>query len=85
MANYDNNAHINGRLIDLLNVLDARAVVSIFKLNDKGEQILLQNCVPVYQLLANFNEDGYTRDFRRFEVVGLNVGLTTNILIKKGE
>ena len=85
MANYENNAHINGRLIDLLNVLDARAVVSIFKLNDKGEQILLQNCVPVYQLLANFNEDGYTRDFRRFEVVGLNVGLTTDILIKKGE
>ena len=83
MANIENNAHINARLIDLLNILDARAVVSIYKLDEKGNQVLLQNCAPVYQLLANYNEDGYTRDFRRFEVVGLIAGLTTNILIRK--
>jgi len=77
------NAHVNARLIDLLNILDARAVVSIYKLDEKDNQVLLQSCVPVYQLLANF-VDG-TRDFRRYEVVGLIAGLTTNILIKKGE
>lgn len=78
-----NNANINARLIDLLNVLDARAVVSVFEMDENEKQILRFDCVPVWQILSAFPEDKGKNALKRYDVIGLTVGLTTSILIKK--
>lgn len=71
-----NNAIINGRLKDLLNILDARASVDIF--TSETELLIHAN---VYELLAN---DEFMRKYgRNYYVNGLTVGLTTSILITK--
>lgn len=83
----ENNANINARLIDLLNVLDMRAQVTIFELDENENQhIKFDSCMPVYKLMAALDTDDVNiRKYRAYEVIGLNLGLTTNILIKKGE
>ena len=77
------NANIIARLIDLLNVLDARATVSVFEMDENGKQILRFDCVPVWQILSVFPDNKETNALKRYDVIGLNVGLNTNILIKK--
>ena len=77
------NANINTRLIDLLNILDARATVSVFELQEDGKQILRFDCVPVWNILSAFPENKETNALKRYEVIGLNIGINTNILIKK--
>lgn len=78
-----NNANIQARFIDLLNVLDARAVVTVFELQENEKQILRFDCVPVWQILSAFPDDKETNALKRYDVIGLNVGMNTNILIKK--
>lgn len=71
-----NNAIINGRLKDLLEILDARAHVDIFT----SETDVLRHAV-VYELLADVE---FMRTYgRKYYVVGLTVGLSTSILISK--
>lgn len=83
----EKNANINARLIDLLNVLDMRTQVTIFELDENGNQhIKFDSCMPVYKLMAALDTDDVNiRKYRGYEVIGLNLGLTENILIKKGE
>ena len=77
------NANINTRLIDLLNILDARATVSVFEMDENEKQILRFDCVPVWQILSAFPNDKETNALKRYDVIGLNIGLTTSILIRK--
>lgn len=83
----EKNAHINARLIDLANALDARATVSIYELDKNGTQVRIGDCaMPVYELLTAMNDN--TNAFykvRRYDVIGLVFDLTNRILIKKGE
>lgn len=74
-----NNAIINGfRLKDLLNILDARARVTVFKgitANDK----VTADSVKVYELLAS---EDFIKTYGKREVRGLVCFIdTTNILI----
>ena len=77
-----NNANINSRLIDLLEVLDARATINIFvEKEDKDEKTQESICYrKVYEFLA---EPELMRKYKNYEVCGLYCGLTTNILIKE--
>lgn len=77
-----NNANIQARLIDLLNILDARAVVSVYKLEPDRTQMLINSNEPVWKLLSFYEEH---KAFRLYEVVGLNIGLSDRILIRKAE
>lgn len=74
-----NNAIIDAPLNDLLKILDARATVSIYEVDENGVESLLFSCVPVYKFLT-FE---YKTHFRNYEVCGIVAGLTTNILIRK--
>ena len=77
-----NNAHINARLEDLFEILDARAHVSIFKKTDDGkEEILRSN--KLYRLLAD-NEFIGNRAIYNARVIGLTVSFgVTSILIEE--
>ena len=70
---------INARLMNLLEKFDARQIVSIYKIED-GKEYLVRDSEPVYKLWNFFEE---RPAFANYEVVGLNVGITTNILIAK--
>ncbi len=73
---------INAGLMNLLEKFDARQIVSIYKIED-GKEYLVRDSEPVYKLWDFFEK---RRDYAYYEVVGLNVGITTNILIaKRGE
>mgnify|MGYP003442356558 FL=1 len=69
---------INARLFDLLEILEARAMINIF-VEDNGEQKSVKY-LKVYEFLS-FPE--LMRKYKNYEVIGLQVGLTTNILIKE--
>lgn len=75
-----NNANIQARFIDLLNILDARAVVTVFELQEDGKQKKVFNNVHVWEILASFLPNDL---LKKYEVIGLNVGLTQSILIRK--
>ena len=73
---------INARLMNLLEKFDARQIVSIYKI-ENGKEYLVKDSEPVYKLWDFYEK---RRDYANYEVVGLNVGITTNILIaKQGE
>jgi hypothetical protein len=69
---------INARLFDLLEILEARAMINIF-VEDNGEQKSVKY-LKVYEFLS---EPELMRKYKNYEVIGLQVGLTTNILIKE--
>lgn len=71
----ENNALIDGRLIDLLDIMDCRATVAIY--TDETTQVFFGN---VYEFLANKD---LRRKYKNCEVVGLVLGLSPNILIKE--
>lgn len=74
----ENNAIINAGFNEFLQILDARAQVSVFEIDDAGNQTIRFNCAPVYELLTIEK-----KVFRHYEVVGLYAGLTINIMIRK--
>ena len=75
----ENNAIINIRLVDLLNILDARTTVSIF--TEIGKEPV-KNQFKVYELLA---DSDFMRANKNTEVNGIvNFIHITNILIKEG-
>lgn len=75
-----NNAIINGfRLKDLLNILDARAIVSIFT-GITSNDIIKDSC-KVYEILA---DKDFLETYGKREVKGLVSFInTTNILIEE--
>lgn len=75
----ENNGFINAYFNEFLQILDARAQVSIYKVDENGDESLLFSCVPVYKFLT----PEYKKGFRHYEVCGIVAGLTTNILIRK--
>lgn len=79
----EKNAHINARLIDLLNILDMRTQITVFGYDPDGKQVaLFGGTYPVYEIMTKVQND---RKLRNCEVVGINAGLVTNILVEKGE
>lgn len=77
-----NNAHINARLEDLFEFIDARAYVNIFRqLKDVKEELLRSN--KLYNLLAD-NEFIGNRSIYDARVIGLTVMLgVVSILIEE--
>ena len=71
-----NNATIRGNLQDLLGILDARATVTLFEDTPEGSTLIKQ--AKVYEILAN---DDLMNIYKTCDVVGLNFGLVTNILV----
>lgn len=72
-----NNAIMNGFLKDLLDILDARAVVYVFS----SETNSLIASTKVYKLLA---DDEFMQTYGRdYKVVGLTLGMSTSIMITK--
>jgi len=76
-----NNAKINARLIDLLNIIDARASVNIFVLAPGEDRERNIKYDLVYEILT---DKDFMRQYKSYEVIGLNIGLVNNILIKEG-
>ena len=75
----ENNAIIRSRLIDLLDVMDARATVNIFVEKD-GEQKSVKY-LKVYEFIS---EPELMRKYKDYEVIGLCCDFSsTNILIKE--
>lgn len=72
----EKNAIIRGRLIDLLDVLDARATINIY-VEDKP--LSVKN-LRVFEFLS---EPELMRKYKNYEVSGLRLGLTTDIMIKE--
>lgn len=74
----ENNAILNIRLVELLNILDARTIITLF--TEIGGEPVKSN-VKVYELLA---DDEFIKAHKNTEVKGL-VGFinVTNILIKE--
>lgn len=74
----ENNAIINIRLVELLNILDARAIITLF--TEIGGEPVKSN-VKVYELLA---DDDFIKAHKNTEVKGLVSFINvTNILIKE--
>lgn len=77
-----NNAHINARLEDLFEFIDARAYVNIFRQRKDGKEELLRSN-NLYNLLAD-NELIGDRSIYNARVIGLSFTLgVTNILIEE--
>lgn len=75
-----NNANIQARFIDLLNILDARAVVTVFELQEDGTQKIVFDYMTVWEILASFLPNDL---LKKYDVIGLNLGINSDILIKK--
>ena len=75
------NANINARLIDILNILDMRSHASVYEIDSYGRQMVLFSSQPVYKIIDKLENT----KVRRYEVIALNAGLTTDILVEKGE
>ena len=75
----ENNGFISAYFNEFMKILDARATVSIYEVDENGVESLLFSCVPVYKFLTF----AYKTHFRNYEVCGIVAGLTTNILIRK--
>lgn len=77
-----NNAHINARLEDLFEFIDARAYVNIFRQRKDGKEELLRSN-KLYNLLSD-NEFIGNRSIYNARVIGLTVSLgVTSILIEE--
>lgn len=77
----EDNAIINTRLEDLLNVMDARANVNIFRLKDGKQELLRSN--KLFRILAD-NEFIGNRSIYNARVIGLSITLgETSILIEE--
>lgn len=75
----EKNATIFARLIDLLDVMDARATINIFVEKD-GKQTSVK-FLKVYEFLS---EPELMRKYKNYSVIGLDCGFSsTNILIKE--
>ena len=74
----ENNAIINSRLKDLLDVMDARIHINIFIYEGAGQKCIM--AAEVYKILCM---PSFMDKYKNFEVVGLNLGLVTNILIEE--
>ena len=74
----ENNAILNIRLVELLNILDARAIITLF--TEIGGEPAKSN-VKVYELLA---DSDFIKAHKNTEVKGLVSFINvTNILIKE--
>lgn len=77
----ENNAFIDARFVDILAIMDARQIISVYIIGDDGKETIGFSNVPVYTFLGEENKGL----FRKYEVVGIVAGLFTNVLIKKSK
>ncbi len=80
----ENNANINARFIDLLNILDMRTQITVFGYDTAGKQIIIFDGMPVYKVITEINDrKSENRELKNYEVTGINASLVTNILIEE--
>ena len=79
-----NNAMIIGKFSYLLNVLDPKALITVFEITGEGKQRIVYHNARVYSLYNLMNDDCGDRH-GDYNIVGITLGITTSILIKKGE
>ena len=80
----ENNANISARLESLLNVLDARKFVEVFREIDTQEmhgQELLRS-TPLFYLLS---DQEFLGKYGGYKVVGLRIDFTLSVLIREAE
>ena len=71
------NAIIKATLGDLLEILDARAIVYIFTDND----YCIRATTPIYEILS---DKAFLKRYSKYEVIGINKTLgATSILIEE--
>lgn len=77
-----NNAFISSTLGDLLNMMDARALVDIYVRKEDGEEMALAHQYKVYEAY----ELPYYSKLQLYKVVGFSVylGKNVSILVKEG-
>ena len=75
-----NNAIIKGRAGELLNALDARTFICIYKQDKAGKEELICS-TNLYNILANAQ---FLEAYKDYEVIGITLLIgTTAILIKE--
>ena len=80
----EKNANINARFIDLLNILDMRAHITVFGYEPDGKQVIIFDGMPVYEVITKISgRKSEDRELRNYEVTAINTSLVTNILIEE--
>lgn len=74
-----NNSFVKAKLIDILNIIDARARVEIYISYEDGTNAILRGCL-VYEILA---DTSFISNFANYNVIGITLDLYTKILIKE--
>jgi hypothetical protein len=74
----ENNATIISNFASLIAVLDPKSLITVWEITAEGKQKTLYSHVPVYTLYEGNKHGDY-------KVVGITTGITTDILIEKGE
>ena len=74
----ENNAMIISNFASLIAILDPKSLITVWEVTAEGKQKTLYTHKPVYTLYEG-NKHG------NYKVVGIRTGITTDILIQKGE
>ena len=85
-----NNAFVNASFGALLEIMDARAMIHVFEIDDAGHETKLttNGSIPVYRILSQIDERGLCslfnyRNLYDYNVVGLTTSISTAVCIKK--
>lgn len=76
------NATILGKFAQLINILEPKALIDVFEETEDGGQRIVYCSKPVYSLypLLDVSCEDKHGDYK---VVGISMGVTTSILIRK--
>ena len=76
------NATILGKFAQLINILEPKALIDVFEETEDGGQRIVYCSKPVYSLypLLDISCEDKHGDYK---VVGISMGVTTSILIRK--
>lgn len=74
----EKNATIISNFASLIAALDPKSLITVWEVTAEGKQKTLYSHVPVYTLYRGNKHGDY-------KVVGITTGITTDILIEKGE
>lgn len=86
----ENNAFISASFGAMLEIMDARAMIHVFEIDDAGHETRLttNGAIPVYRLLPQIYERGVCSYFNNiniydYAVVGITTSISTAFCIKK--
>lgn len=78
----ENNAFINASFGSMLEIMDARAMIHVFEIDNAGRETRLttNGAIPVYRLLSQTDEHGICSYFNNINIYDYVVaGITTSI------